>query len=120
MIPSPAPLIQRTRPQGGFLLFSVSIVLSREDTLLIRYHLINTFHAVNGTNPARSFQSSGKEPETLAHCIDTVIRYTKKADWVGDRFKEREIRKALREETASYDVDIDEVIDLARQQKEYH
>ncbi|WP_431888411.1 type I restriction endonuclease subunit R [Pectobacterium colocasium] len=72
------------------------------------------------TQAKRAFYDNFGRDETLAQCIDTVIRYTKKAEWVGDRFKEREIRKALREETASYDVDIDEVIGLARQQKEYH
>lgn len=44
----------------------------------------------------------------------------KKADWIGDRFKERELARALREETASYNVNIDDVLELARKQKEYH
>jgi type I restriction enzyme R subunit len=57
--------------------------------------------------------------EMLATRIDAAIRYTKKADWVGDRFKEREIANAIREETTGYDVDIQQVIDLARAQKEY-
>ncbi|WP_226099907.1 type I restriction endonuclease subunit R [Dickeya oryzae] len=79
-----------------------------------------SYPASMDTQAKRAFYDNLGHDETLAQRIDTVIRYTKKAEWIGDRFKEREIRKALREETASYDVDIDKVIDLARQQKEYH
>jgi type I restriction enzyme R subunit len=57
--------------------------------------------------------------EVLASKIDMAIRYTKKADWVGDRFKEREVANAIREESAGYDVDIDNVLELAKNQLEY-
>lgn len=56
----------------------------------------------------------------LATKIDSAIRYTKKADWVGDRFKEREIANAIREETTGYDIDISSVMELAKAQKDYH
>lgn len=58
--------------------------------------------------------------EVLANKIDTAIRYTKKADWVGDRFKEREVANAIREESAGYDVDIGDVLELVKNQREYH
>ena len=58
--------------------------------------------------------------EVLTSKIDTAVRYTKKAEWLGDRFKEREIANAIREETASYAVNIVEVMDLVKAQKEYH
>tara|TARA_R110002050_G_scaffold57423_5_gene129165 strand:+ start:77194 stop:80355 length:3162 start_codon:yes stop_codon:yes gene_type:complete len=58
--------------------------------------------------------------EVLTTKIDTAVRYTKKAEWLGDRFKEREIANAIREEAASYNVDIDEVMELVKAQKEYH
>jgi len=58
--------------------------------------------------------------EVLTTKIDSAVRYTKKAEWLGDRFKEREIANAIREETASYEVDIVEVMDLIKAQKEYH
>ncbi|MGE6649613.1 type I restriction endonuclease subunit R [Shewanella colwelliana] len=58
--------------------------------------------------------------EVLTTKIDSAVRYTKKAEWLGDRFKEREIANAIREETASYAVDIVEVMDLVKAQKEYH
>jgi type I restriction enzyme R subunit len=64
------------------------------------------------------FDNLGKD-EVLASKIDTAIRYTKKADWVGDRFKEREVANAIREESAGYEVDIGDVLELAKNQREY-
>ena len=49
------------------------------------------------TNPKRAFYDNFGKDEVLAAKIDSAIRYTKKADWVGDRFKEREIANAIRE-----------------------
>ena len=72
------------------------------------------------TNPKRAFYDNFGMDEVLATKIDSAIRYTKKADWVGDRFKEREIANAVREETAGYEVDIQSVMELAKAQKEYH
>lgn len=71
------------------------------------------------TNPKRAFYDNFGKDELLATKIDSTIRYTKKADWVGDRFKEREIANALREETAGYEVDIQALMELAKAQKEY-
>ncbi|WP_024169433.1 type I restriction endonuclease subunit R [Escherichia coli] len=78
------------------------------------------YPATMDTQAKRAFYDNFGHDEVLATRIDTTIRYTKRAEWIGDRFKEREIANALREETASYNIDIDEVIALARQQKEYH
>lgn len=47
------------------------------------------------------------------------IRYTKKADWVGDRFKEREVANAIRTEVAGYSVDVNDIVELAKNQREY-
>lgn len=64
------------------------------------------------------YDNFGKD-EQLATKIDEAIRHTKKADWVGDRFKEREIANAVRQETAGYEVDIQSVLELAKAQKDY-
>jgi type I restriction enzyme R subunit len=64
------------------------------------------------------FDNLGND-EVLATKIDTAIRYTKRADWVGDRIKERQVANAIREESAGYDVDIDAVLELAKNQHEY-
>lgn len=58
--------------------------------------------------------------EVLTTKIDTAVRYTKKADWLGDRFKEREIANAVREEAAGYDINIIDIMELIKAQKEYH
>ncbi|MDT4289539.1 type I restriction endonuclease subunit R [Methylomonas sp. MO1] len=68
----------------------------------------------------RAFYDNFGQDEVLATKIDSAIRFTKKADWVGDRFKEREIANAIREETAGYDIDIPSVMELAKAQKDYH
>jgi type I restriction enzyme R subunit len=72
------------------------------------------------TQAKRAFYDNFGNDEVLATKIDSAIRYTKKADWVGDRFKEREIANAVREETSGYEVDIQSVIELAKAQKDYH
>lgn len=67
----------------------------------------------------RALYDNLESNETLAVKIDTAIRYTKKEDWVGDRFKEREVANAIRNESAGYDVDVAEVLELAKNQREY-
>jgi type I restriction enzyme R subunit len=57
--------------------------------------------------------------ELLANKLDTAIRYTKKADWVGDRMKEKEVARAIHEESAGYDVCVETVLEIAKCQKEY-
>jgi type I restriction enzyme R subunit len=72
------------------------------------------------TQAKRAFYDNFGKDEVLATKIDSAIRYTKKADWVGDRFKEREIANAVREEIAGYQIDIPNVMELAKAQKDYH
>jgi len=71
------------------------------------------------TNPKRAFYDNFGQDEVLATKIDSAIRYTKKADWIGDRFKEKEVANAVREETAEYTIDVQNIIELAKAQKEY-
>ena len=68
----------------------------------------------------RALYDNFGQDEVLVSKVDAAVRYTKKADWVGDRFKERELANAIREEAASYDLDIVDVMDLVKAQKEYH
>jgi type I restriction enzyme R subunit len=71
------------------------------------------------TAAKRALYDNLGEDELLVTKIDAAIRFTKKADWVGDRFKEREVANAVRQEAEDYDVDIQQVMELARTQKEY-
>ena len=71
------------------------------------------------TQAKRSLYDNLGQDETLALRIDTAVRYTKKADWIGNKFKEREVARAVREEAAGYNVNLDEVMQLLKEQREY-
>ncbi|HOY24135.1 MAG TPA: hypothetical protein PK002_13365 [Cellvibrio sp.] len=71
------------------------------------------------TQAKRALFDNLNNDEVLANKVDAAIRYTKKADWVGDRFKEREIANAIREESAGYEVDITAILELAKNQRDY-
>ena len=77
------------------------------------------YPATMDTSAKRAIFDNFGNDEVLATKIDSAIRYTKKADWVGDRFKEREVANAIREETATYTLDIQEVMTIVKAQKEY-
>ncbi|MDN7132091.1 type I restriction endonuclease subunit R [Halomonas sp. MC140] len=77
------------------------------------------YPATIDSNAKRALYDNFGKNEQLATKIDEAIRHTKKADWVGDRFKEREIANAVRQETAGYEVDIQGVLELAKAQKDY-
>lgn len=80
----------------------------------------NNYPPTMDTPAKRSLYDNLGKNEVLATKIDAAVRYTKKADWYGDRFKEREIANAIREETAEYAVNIVEVMELVKAQKDYH
>lgn len=61
------------------------------------------------------------QDEILVVKIDSAINLTKKADWIGDRFKEREVKNAIRrvlEDKQSFDIEM--IMALVKAQKEYH
>ncbi len=64
------------------------------------------------------YDNLGKD-EALALRIDTVVRNTKKEGWVGNRFKEREVANVVREAAAGYNINVDEVLELVKNQREY-
>lgn len=80
----------------------------------------SSYPATMDTQAKRALYDNLGQDEVLTTKIDTAIRYTKKADWIGDRFKEREIANAVREETNGYDLDIKQVMELAKAQRDYH
>ncbi|MGB3312304.1 MAG: type I restriction endonuclease subunit R [Nodosilinea sp.] len=71
------------------------------------------------TTAKRSLYDNFGQDEALALRIDTAVRYTKKADWIGNKFKEREVARAVREESAGYNVNLDQVMELLKNQREY-
>lgn len=64
------------------------------------------------------YENLGKH-EALALRIDTVVRDTKKEGWVGNRFKEREVARVIREAAAGYNINVDDVLELVKNQREY-
>ena len=63
------------------------------------------------------YDNLGKD-ETLAAAIDAEIRKTKKDDWRGNTFKEREVRNAIRAHLSD-PAQGDLIFDLVRNQHEY-
>ena len=59
------------------------------------------------------------QDEALVLRIDTAVRYTKKADWIGNRFKEREVANAIRQEIGDRDFSVAEILKLVKNQSEY-
>ncbi|TAK51240.1 MAG: HsdR family type I site-specific deoxyribonuclease [Gammaproteobacteria bacterium] len=57
--------------------------------------------------------------EDLALTLDRAIRAVKKADWRGNRFKEREVRNAIRAEIGDDDALVDQVFGIVKAQREY-
>ena len=60
---------------------------------------------------------SSREERALA--LDAAIRRVKKADWRGNRFKEREVRNAIRDELGEGDALVDRMFELVKAQREY-
>ncbi|WP_429234435.1 type I restriction endonuclease subunit R [Aeromonas salmonicida] len=79
-----------------------------------------TYPASVDTSAKRALYDNLGCDEVLVTKIDTAVRYTKKADWLGDRFKEREVAFAIAEEIKEYDVTVADVMTLVKAQPEYH
>jgi type I restriction enzyme R subunit len=68
----------------------------------------------------RALYDNLDQHEELAVELDASIRATKKDDWRGHRFKEREVRNAVREVLARYEVDkLDDTMEIVKNQREY-
>ena len=61
----------------------------------------------------------GDNRRSMAVAIDRAIREVKKADWRGNRFKEREVRNAIRAEVGGDDALADELFEIVKAQREY-
>jgi len=75
-----------------------------------------------------SLHSAGKkalfdnldQDEDLAVRIDTAVRHTKQAKWIGNRFKEKAVANAVLEELGpEYKTRLDDVMELLKKQNEY-
>lgn len=75
--------------------------------------------SINSMAKRALYDNLGKD-EILTHRLDASIKSTKKADWPGDRFKERELLNAIRRELEGSEYDAQEVFELIKKQREYH
>lgn len=79
----------------------------------------DTYPKSINTSAKRALFDNLDKSEILATIVDSAVRHTKKADWIGDRIKERQVKYAVEEELAGYEVDIDKVMDIIKHQQEY-
>jgi type I restriction enzyme R subunit len=73
--------------------------------------------AIN-TAAKRALYDNLNKDEALATAIDAEVRKIKKDDWRGNKFKEREVRNAIRAHLAAPAL-VDLIFDLVRNQHEY-
>jgi type I restriction enzyme R subunit len=71
------------------------------------------------TKGKQSLYDNLDKNEELVTRLDTAIRYTKKADWKTNRFKQRDVEHAVKEELGEYLVDISGLMELIKNQPEY-
>ena len=72
---------------------------------------------INSAAKRALFDNLGKD-EVLAVAVDEDIRRTKKADWRGNIFKEREVRRAIARHISDPAL-VEMIFDLAHKQHEY-
>lgn len=87
-----------------------------------RRALYDNLHGIDGldalVNPRTLAADSGDLVESAALAVDDAIRAVKKADWRGNRFKEREVRNAIRGVLAD-DGLVDQIFEIVKAQRDY-
>ena len=69
--------------------------------------------------PRRALYDNLGGDADLAVRIDEAVRSTKRADWRGNRFKEKEVLLAVREALGAYEAKAPEVFELVKAQDDY-
>ncbi len=71
------------------------------------------------TSAKRALYDNLDHDEAVVLRVDTAVRHTRKADWRGNRFKEREVFKAVHEELGGHEARAEEVFEIVKNQREY-
>ena len=71
------------------------------------------------TPAKRALYDNLDRDEAVAVRVDDAARRTRKDDWRGNRFKEREVRNVVREELGKYATRADDIFELVKNQREY-
>ncbi|MGB3533690.1 MAG: HsdR family type I site-specific deoxyribonuclease [Microcoleaceae cyanobacterium] len=72
------------------------------------------------TDAKRSLYDNLEQNEPLALKINQAVRTTKKADWIGNKFKEKEVKIAIAKVLSGCNINIDVIFNLVKNQSEYH
>ena len=71
------------------------------------------------TSARRALYDNLDHDEAAAVRVDAAVRYTRKDDWRGNRFKEKEVLNAVREELGEYRTRTEEIFEIVKNQREY-
>jgi type I restriction enzyme R subunit len=71
------------------------------------------------STPQRALYDNLGQNADLALKLDTAIRATKRDDWRGNRFKEKEVRNAIADALDGARVSVDEIFEIVKAQREY-
>jgi type I restriction enzyme R subunit len=77
------------------------------------------YPATMDTVAMKSLYDNLDNDEALVLQVDTAVRITKKDGWTGNRMKEKEVRIALMKAIGDNDVNIDDLLELVKNQHEY-
>lgn len=79
----------------------------------------NRYPARLNTAARRNLYDTLDGNEELALLVDTAVLSSKKDGWIGNRFKEKEVERAIREQVSPYQVNLTELFEVVKQQDEY-
>ncbi|MBA3426935.1 MAG: HsdR family type I site-specific deoxyribonuclease [Rubrobacter sp.] len=71
------------------------------------------------TPAKRALYDNLDRDEAVAIRVDTAVRYVRKDDWRGNRFKEKEVFGAVHEELGKYEARDEEIFEIVKNQREY-
>lgn len=72
------------------------------------------------TRAKQSLYDNYGQDEVLVTKIDSAVHAAKKDNWKSNQFKTNKVQHAVAEQIASYDVEIDKLMDLIKKQSEYN
>ena len=75
--------------------------------------------AAHDTPAPTENEASADSREAMALALDLAIRQVKKADWRGNRFKEREVRNAIKSQVGDDVSLVDTIFDIVKAQSDY-
>ena len=114
-------LIKERREQALDYQLYLEEILALSKKVLNPNQGLSDYPSLIDTPAKKALYDNLQQQEELVLKIDNAIRETKKADWVGDRFKEREIAQAIysaSDEALSHE-EIKPILDLVKAQREY-